>query len=59
MDPIDQKRGEPSVLWFRKTLSPPVNYPVPVNGQEAAESTPLGPTSSEDVAADSLNRDDA
>ena len=24
MDPIDQKRGEAAILWFRKTLAPPV-----------------------------------
>ena len=39
MDPIDQKRGEASVLWFRKTLALSVNSAVVLDGdQQAVES---------------------
>jgi hypothetical protein len=59
MDPIDQKRGEASVLWFRKTLAAPVNLAVVLeNEQEAAESIAVGRPSAEGLTVDSLNRDD-
>lgn len=37
MDPIDQKRGEAAILWFRKTLATPANSPV--NDAENQETT--------------------
>jgi hypothetical protein len=59
MDPIDQKRGEASVLWFRKTLAPPVNSAVALEDeQEVATPIAVGPLSAEDVTAGLLNRDD-
>jgi hypothetical protein len=34
MDPIDQKRGEAAVLWFRNTLATPASGLVPAEEQE-------------------------
>ncbi len=37
MDPIDQKRGEAAVLWFRKTLAPPAPDSVSAAGPETRD----------------------
>jgi hypothetical protein len=59
MDPIDQKRGEASVLWFRKTLVAPVNSGGVLDDElETAESIAVGPPDPEDVNADGRHRED-
>lgn len=58
MDPIDQKRGEASVLWFRRTLGALFNSAAVLDDEQTAESVALVSPSSEDVNADSLNRED-
>jgi hypothetical protein len=41
IDPIDQKRGEAAILWFRNTLAPPVSPVVasPDNFEESVQGT--------------------
>jgi len=50
MDPIDQKRGEASVLWFRKTLAASVNSAVVLDDeQETVKSMTVSSPDAEDV----------
>jgi hypothetical protein len=59
MDPIDQKRGEASVLWFRKTLAAPLNSPVVLDDeQETVKSIAVSSPDAQDVNADWLHRED-
>lgn len=42
MDPIDQKRGEAAILWFRKTLAAPVSAVMSLDNVEGdAQTTPV------------------
>ena len=45
MDPIDQKRGEAAILWFRKTLAAPLSSVVT---PESTEGIPLNVPATEE-----------
>ncbi len=59
MDPIDQKRGEASVLWFRKTIGEPVDSAVVLDDEpETVKSTTASSPDAGDANEGSLHKED-